>query len=48
MYAIRSYYDATILSDEYANGFTGTFIGLTAQDLYKKSKWADFTYFELK
>ncbi len=40
--------DATILSDEYANGFTGTFIGLTAQDLYKKSKWADFTYFELK
>lgn len=40
--------DMTILSDEYANGFTGAFVGLTAQDQRMKSKWATFEYFELK
>lgn len=40
--------DMTILSDEYANGFTGAFVGLTVQDLYKKKKWAKFDYFSHK
>ncbi|SHH45456.1 glycoside hydrolase family 43 protein [Clostridium grantii] len=40
--------DASILSDEYAHGFTGAFAGITVQDLYKKSKWAEFEYFSLK
>ena len=38
--------DMTILSDEYAHGFTGAFVGLTAQDQSKKKKWAKFEYFE--
>lgn len=39
--------DATILSDEYAHGFTGAFVGLCAQDIYKKKEWARFDYFEV-
>lgn len=38
--------DASILSDEYAHGFTGAFVGLSAQDQYKKKKWATFDYFD--
>lgn len=38
--------DMTILSDEYAFGFTGAFVGITAQDLSKKRKWASFSYFK--
>ncbi len=35
--------DSTLLSDEYAHGFTGSMVGFTVQDLYTKSKWAKFT-----
>lgn len=37
--------DLTILSDEKANGFTGTMIGLCCQDLHLKSHKANFKYF---
>lgn len=40
--------DYTMLSDEYAKGFTGSFVGLSVQDMYKRSKWADFDYFIYK
>ena len=38
--------DATRLSDEYANGFTGGFVGLCAQDLDGLRTHADFDWFE--
>jgi len=39
--------DATKLSDDYGGlGFTGTFIGLCAQDLSGQHKYADFDWFE--
>jgi xylan 1,4-beta-xylosidase len=37
--------DADKLSDEYANGFTGAFFGLCAQDA-NRSSYADFDWFE--
>jgi len=39
--------DITVLSDEYSKCgcFTGTFIGLFAQDTHTRSKWADFDWF---
>ncbi len=37
--------DATILSDEYCGGFTGTFVGLCAQDLSGRRLIADFDWF---
>lgn len=42
--------DMAPLSDEESpNGsFTGTFVGLFAQDSYAKQKWAEFDWFELK
>jgi xylan 1,4-beta-xylosidase len=40
--------DASKLSDEYAQGFTGTMIGLCAQDLSGDKTHADFDYFELR
>ncbi len=42
--------DATILSDEFTNmgpgAFDGTFVGLTAHDMNRQQKWAEFRYFE--
>jgi len=45
---IGSFYDASILSDEYgkAGHFTGAFIGICAQDISGASLFADFDYFE--
>lgn len=43
--AIGPVLDATILSDEYAHGFTGAFVGVTVTDMYKKCKWASFDFF---
>ncbi len=40
--------DITILSDEYVGGFTGSFVGVTTQDLYTKSKWCTIEQFETK
>ncbi|MNP86348.1 hypothetical protein D3C76_1865290 [compost metagenome] len=50
--------DAAKLSDEYATvsadgvftswGFTGTFVGLCAQDLSGRRKHADFDYFSVQ
>ena len=37
--------DSSILSDEYAGGFTGSFVGIFAQDLYQKKKEFEFEYF---
>ena len=37
--------DSTILSDECAQGFTGSMVGITAQDLYTKSKKVVFSRF---
>ena len=42
--AIGPVLDMTILSDEYAGGFTGSMIGLTAQDLAGKKLEAEFAY----
>ena len=39
--------DASKLSDDYAQGFTGAMIGLCAQDLSGNRLHADFDYFEL-
>ena len=40
--------DMTVLSDEASNfgEFTGTFVGIFAQDTHTRSKYADFDYFE--
>lgn len=38
-------FDATKLSDEYCDGFTGAMVGICAQDLSKREKCADFDYF---
>ena len=43
--AIGPVLDTTILSDEYAGGFTGTFVGVFAWDLYQKSKIFTFDNF---
>ena len=41
--------DATILSDDYHKlGFTGAFVGLSAQDLTGRNHPADFDYFEYR
>ncbi|MES2924178.1 MAG: glycoside hydrolase family 43 protein [Verrucomicrobiota bacterium] len=40
--------DASKLSDDYAQGFTGTMIGLCAQDLSGNRIHADFDYFSLQ
>ena len=40
--------DASKLSDDYAQGFTGAMIGLCAQDLSGNRLPADFDYFELQ
>ncbi len=39
--------DVTILSDEYAGGFTGCMVGLTAQDLASKKLEAEFAYLKV-
>jgi len=41
-------FDATILSDEYCDGFTGAFAGMCVHDLTAVGKWADFCFFEYK
>jgi xylan 1,4-beta-xylosidase len=46
--AIGPVLDASILSDEYAEGFTGSFVGVTVTDMYKKSKWAKFSNFKIR
>lgn len=40
--------DLTVLSDEYSRCgcFTGTFVGVFAQDTHTKSKWARFDWFQ--
>ncbi len=40
--------DLTVLSDEYSRCgcFTGTFVGMFAQDTHTKSKWAQFDWFQ--
>ena len=40
--------DAGLLSDEHTDGFTGTFVGLAAQDLSGRRQPADFDFFELR
>ncbi len=42
--------DASKCSDEYSSSghFTGTFVGICCQDSYRKSKMADFDYFEYR
>ena len=40
-------WDATLLSDEVARGFTGTIIGLTCQDAARRDTFADFDYIEM-
>ena len=37
--------DASVLSDEYADGFTGAFYGLSAHDLLVQDTYADFDFF---
>jgi len=46
--SIGPIFDATKMSDEYClNGqFTGTFVGVTAQDFDRRQSFADFDYFE--
>jgi xylan 1,4-beta-xylosidase len=41
-------YDAGKLSDDYCNGFTGTFVGMAVQDLGGARKHADFDFFEYR
>ncbi|MDO4275294.1 MAG: glycoside hydrolase family 43 protein [Eubacteriales bacterium] len=38
-------FDVTNLSDDFTYGFTGTFVGICAQDLQGHKKWADFRRF---
>lgn len=38
-------FDVTNLSDDFTYGFTGTFVGICAQDLQGHRKWADFRRF---
>lgn len=42
--------DASTLSDEYCvhDGFTGAFVGITAQDFHMRRSHADFDYFEYR
>ncbi len=40
--------DSTILSDDYADGFTGAFIGICVQDLQSMKQYADFKSFLYK
>ena len=40
--------DATYMSDESARGFTGTIIGLTCVDSYRRDIVAHFEYFDLQ
>jgi len=44
--AIGPNLDATVLSDEHCNGFTGTFTGFCAQDLSGRRLHADFDWFK--
>lgn len=37
--------DASNLSDDFAGGFTGTFLGLCCQDLSGRGAYAEFDYF---
>ena len=39
--------DATILSDETAGGFTGTMVGITARDAFRRELWAEFESFSI-
>ena len=40
--------DTTILSDDHCYGFTGAFVGMGAYDLFNKTSYADFSYFNYK
>ena len=40
--------DATFMSDEAANGFTGTMVGLACVDGYRRDLVARFDAFELR
>jgi xylan 1,4-beta-xylosidase len=46
--AIGPSLNATLLSDEYCNGFTGAFVGICAQDMSGRRKHADFDWFEYR
>ncbi|MGX9901432.1 glycoside hydrolase family 43 protein [Arthrobacter sp. SA17] len=39
--------DGTVLSDDVLHGFTGTMVGVTAQDGFRRQGFADFDYFSL-
>lgn len=39
-------FDTSIISDDYADGFTGAFVGIAAQDLLFHKSYADFKYFK--
>jgi len=45
-YEIGTVIDASILSDDYAKGFTGAFVGMAAVDLQNHESYADFRYFK--
>ncbi|MEO5914389.1 MAG: glycoside hydrolase family 43 protein [Luteolibacter sp.] len=47
-HAVGPVLDASKISDDYANGFTGAMVGICAQDLSGNRKAADFDWFELK
>jgi hypothetical protein len=40
--------DATYMSDEATRGFTGTMVGLTCVDAYRKDLLAHFDWFDLR
>ncbi|MCH2161092.1 MAG: glycoside hydrolase family 43 protein [Phycisphaerales bacterium] len=45
---VRGEFDAGILSDESCNGFTGTFVGMSAHDLTGAGLHADFDFFDYR
>jgi xylan 1,4-beta-xylosidase len=40
--------DCSRLADEVVRGFTGTMVGITCQDAFRRTAWADFDHFRLE
>jgi xylan 1,4-beta-xylosidase len=40
--------DASRLADEPLRGFTGTMVGITCQDAFRRTSFADFDWFALE
>jgi xylan 1,4-beta-xylosidase len=40
--------DSSRLADEVVRGFTGTMVGITCQDAFRRTAWADFDHFHLE